>query len=124
MALTSRKFSGDQKLEACLVNDSAHVTQGATGEHVMKLQTALMMLDDAKIDQHEAASKYYGPSTAAAVLAYKTKRRIINSSYETKADNIVGKMTIAALDREMLRFEHQLREYNSCAGRRVHPTTR
>ncbi len=36
------------------------------------------------------------------MLAYKEKRHIINHSYQTQADNIVGKMTMAALDREML----------------------
>lgn len=43
----------------------------------------------------------YGPSTAAAVLSYKTNRQIINRSYQTKPDSIVGKMTIASLDAEM-----------------------
>ncbi|MCY2978476.1 MAG: hypothetical protein NTU79_07405 [Planctomycetota bacterium] len=41
-------------------------------------------------------------NTAAAVLAYKTKRKIINRDYQMTADNIVGKMTMASLDREML----------------------
>ena len=48
------------------------------------------------------ARAHYGPSTAAAVLAFKTRRNIINRAYQTKADNIVGRMTIAALDAEML----------------------
>ena len=39
------------------------------------------------------------------MLAYKQKRNIINRSYQTKADNIVGKMTMAALDKEMLEAE-------------------
>ena len=117
MALISRMFKGDKKLEACLISDPAHVTQGAAGEHVAKIQTALMILIAAKIDRGETAAKHYGPSTAAAVLDYKTKRRIVNFAYETKADNIVGKMTIASLDREMLQFERISREYNSCAGR-------
>jgi hypothetical protein len=34
-------------------------------------------------------------------LAFKKKRNIINPSYQSQADNIVGKMTIAALDREI-----------------------
>jgi len=124
MALISETFRGDKKLQACLLSDPAHVTQGASGEHVAKLQTALMMLDGAKIDQRETLKKNYGPSTAAAVLAYKTKRRIINLAYQTKADDIVGKMTIAALDREMLRFERSLRDFNSCAGKRTLSTPR
>lgn len=43
----------------------------------------------------------YGPTTAAAVQSYKDKRGIINFSYQKAADNIVGKMTIAALDQEL-----------------------
>ena len=57
------------------------------------------------IDADEVSTKTYGPSTAAGVLAYKKKRNIINFSYQTQADNIVGKMTIATLDREMLKVE-------------------
>lgn len=37
MALVSNLFRGDKKLEACLVNDAAHVTLGARGEHVAKI---------------------------------------------------------------------------------------
>jgi peptidoglycan hydrolase-like protein with peptidoglycan-binding domain len=124
MALTSRTFKGDNKLEACLVNDAAHITKGATGDHVGKIQNALMILDGAKIDPGEVAGKLYGSSTAAAVLAYKTKRKIINFTYQSKADDIVGKMTIATLDREMLHFERATREVNSCSGKRDHPTFR
>jgi hypothetical protein len=35
------------------------------------------------------------------VLAYKRKRHIINPSYQTAPDNIVGIKTIAAMDREL-----------------------
>ncbi len=41
------------------------------------------------------------------MLAYKRKRNIINFSYQTQADNIVGKMTIAALDKEIFEKEQQ-----------------
>jgi hypothetical protein len=57
------------------------------------------------IDISELHEGRYGPSTAAAVLAFKRKRQIINYSYQTKADDIVGKMTIAAMDRELLTLE-------------------
>jgi hypothetical protein len=99
--LQSLLFRGDPKLEAAAVSDSAHIVQGARGDHVGKIQLALISIDNASI----AADGVYGPATAAAVLAYKTKRGIINLSYQTQADNIVGKMTIAALDREMLDLE-------------------
>jgi peptidoglycan hydrolase-like protein with peptidoglycan-binding domain len=98
MTLQSQLFRGDPKLEAAAVSDAAHILPGATGPHVGKIQQALIQLDGAAIAQ----DSIYGPTTAAAVLAYKQKRNIVNRSYQTKADNIVGKMTIAALDREML----------------------
>jgi hypothetical protein len=105
MPLRSRLFKDDQKLQKCLLLDVAHVTPGSVGEHVRKLQTALALLDDARIERPELTSSRYGRSTAAAVLQYKQRRRIINRSYQTQADNIVGKMTIASLDSELIAME-------------------
>jgi hypothetical protein len=105
MGLQSRFFRGDPKLEAAAVSDPAHVMLGASGPHVQKIQTALMLLDGASISADEVQRTFYGTSTAAAVLAYKQKRNIINRSYQTQADNIVGKMTMASLDSEMLKRE-------------------
>ena len=124
MALVSRAFSGDPKLEACLVSDPAHITPGAAGAHVAKIQNALMLVGGARIAEAEIMAKQYGPSTAAAVLAFKTARKIINYAYQNRPDNIVGKMTIAALDQEMSRFERSLRELNSCAGKPSSPPLR
>ena len=97
MPLSSRLFQGDAALEAAANNDSAHVTPGARGPHVEKIQTALNILDSAGL----GVDGGYGPATATAVLNYKTKRNIINRSYQTSADNIVGTMTMAKLDEEM-----------------------
>jgi hypothetical protein len=105
MALQSQLFQGDPKLQACLVNDAAHVTPGAKGDHVSKIQMALLTLEDVSLDPMELSTQQYGSSTANAVLTYKTTRNIINYSYQTQADNIVGKMTIASLDREMFAQE-------------------
>lgn len=106
MGLQSDSFRGDPRLEACLVNDSAHITKGTVGDFVSKVQAALLTLDDGMdIDQGEIDNCTYGPSTAAAVLDFKRKRNIINLSYQKQADDIVGKMTIAALDAEMLKKE-------------------
>lgn len=106
MPLQSSLLRSDRHLIACLQLDSAHVTPGATGEHVAKIQTAVSRIDGYSIASTEIWQQRYGPSTAAAVLAYKRKRKIINRNYQTQADNIVGKMTIAALDADMLRVEH------------------
>jgi hypothetical protein len=105
--LQSELFRDDTALQACLVKDTAHVVKGARGSHVEKIQTALAILEGALIDSDELSGSFYGPSTAAAVLAYKRKREIINRTYQQRADDIVGKMTIAALDREIFQGEQR-----------------
>jgi hypothetical protein len=117
MPLISRCFRDDKKLQDCQIMDSAHILTGAVGEHVAKIQRAIVLMDNAKIDVEELNDMRYGPSTANAVLNYKKKRRIINPAYQTQADNIVGKMTITALDAEMLQLEMLARLPNSCAGK-------
>jgi peptidoglycan hydrolase-like protein with peptidoglycan-binding domain len=120
MPLKSETFAGDERLEACLVKDSAHLTPGVRGEFVAKVQAALIYLDNLTIDEQELDTQTYGPSTAAAVLAFKKKRKIINHSYQTTEDNIVGKMTIKALDDELVQAEARpvdLSVSPYCAGR-------
>lgn len=114
MPLNSRLFRSDPALEACLIRDSAHIQPGAVGEHVAKIQTALDFLDHAQIGGDEVRAQQYGHSTADAVLAYKRKRQIVNFTYQTQADNIVGKMTIAALDQEMVFLENRSRRHPGC----------
>ena len=97
MGLSSQLFQSDPKLEAAAISDPAHIVPGDRGDHVRKIQMALIQLDGAKI----ATDGMYGPGTAAAVLAYKTKRGIINRAYQSQPDNIVGKMTIAVMDAEL-----------------------
>ena len=105
MPLKSELFRDDAKLEACAVSNQAHVTPGAAGAHVSKIQTALVRLNQAVIDGTEVERQRYGSSTATAVLRYQQERGIINRSYQTQADNIVGIMTIARLDSDMLEWE-------------------
>lgn len=97
MALKSQLFRGDAKLEAAAVSHPAHIAPGARGDHVRKIQRALNLLENAGLDP----DGIYGQRTADAVLSYKQKREIINRSYESQADNIVGIMTMAALDAEV-----------------------
>lgn len=105
MPLRSRLFFGNAALEACLVSDPAHLTPGTVGEHVQLVQRALCYLGEGDIAGKEYREGTYGTTTAAAVLRFKQKRAIINPSYQTKADNIVGKMTIRRLDDEMCAFQ-------------------
>lgn len=105
MPLVSRLFRGDKRLAACQVNDADHVLLGTKGDFVSKIQLALAELDDANISTDEILRQVYGKSTAKSVLNFKVKRQVINRSYQTKADDIVGKMTITQLDAEMARLE-------------------
>lgn len=102
MPLQSKLLSGDPKLEACLVSDPAHVTPGSRGDHVKKIQIALNQLSNAGLDE----DGIYGPATSKAVTDYKNhpSRRILQP-YQTTADEIVGKRTIASLDSELLAKE-------------------
>ncbi|WP_147385597.1 peptidoglycan-binding domain-containing protein [Oleomonas cavernae] len=102
-------FASDRRLQACLVDHAAHVTPGCEGFFVALVQYALVLLDGARIDGREMQAMTYGPTTARAVLTYKTRRNIVNHSYQQSADDIVGKMTIAALDREMATYERMAR---------------
>ncbi len=97
MALRSTLFAGDAKLLAAATSDPAHILSGAQGPHVSKIQQALNTLDKAGL----ILDGKFGPRTAAAVLAYKRARQIINRSYQSAPDAIVGKMTVAAMDAEL-----------------------
>lgn len=99
--LVSRLMSGCVELQKCATQDSAHVLEGASGDHVARIQRALVVIDVADIDEAEIRARHFGPTTSREVLKYKTRRNIVNPSYQTRPDAIVGKMTIASLDREM-----------------------
>jgi peptidoglycan hydrolase-like protein with peptidoglycan-binding domain len=101
MPLSSNLFKNNHRLQSCAVSDSAHVTPGSAGDFVHLIQLALEDLDGLTIDPAELAASRYGPSTAAAVLAFKKKRKIVNHAYQSTEDDIVGKMTIAAMDKEL-----------------------
>lgn len=124
--LTSSLFRTDQRLIACQKSHQAHVTPGATGEHVRKIQLALYVLDNLQVDPEEIRLRSYGSSTANAVLRYKERRAIINRSYQSKPDNIVGIMTITALDQELAAWQLRNKKSGSCSagGMRLGPRAR
>jgi hypothetical protein len=104
--LISDLFRGDSKLEGALTVDAKHITRGAAGPHVSKIQSALILL----LDPPPLIIAYgsYDATTAAAVLRYKTERAIINFAYQTIPDDIVGKMTMRSLDNEMVALEAEV----------------
>lgn len=103
--LISKFLSPNKRLQACSEQDQAHVQSGDRGDFVELIQQALAVIDHLAISESERAEGFYGPSTAAAVLDFKTDRQIINRAYQTQPDNIVGKMTIKSLDDEMFALE-------------------
>jgi hypothetical protein len=107
MALVSIWFRSNTRLQECLTSDSAHVQKGDQGYHVALIQSAILMLDNTEISADEQNQSLYGRSTANAVRGYKSKRQIINFSYQSTADDIVGRMTIQSLDKEMLARERR-----------------
>jgi hypothetical protein len=118
-ALQSRAFRNIRRLQSCLTEDASHIPLGSKGDHVLRIQQALTVLGEVPYMlwpqfESETRAKNYGIATAKAVLGYKTKRKIINRSYQSSPDNIVGKMTIAALDRDMIYYEraHALKNFS------------
>ena len=105
MALKSSLFAGDARVEAIAVSDASNVKYGDRGPHVAKIQHALNLIEEAGLEEDGV----YGARTQQAVLDYKRARSIINFAYQTQADAIVGKMTIAALDDELWKQEQQSR---------------
>jgi len=105
MPLLSKLFRGDTRLEACLINDSAHITPGTKGPFVNKIQRAIAQLGGDIVSQNEVDSQTYGPSTTSSVLNFKRQNKIVNFIYQSTADNIVGKMTIAFLDSRLSQLD-------------------
>ncbi len=114
MGLKSLLFTSpvpDPRLEACLVDDAAHIAPGAHGDPVAKIQIALNQLS-AGPDRENfnlEVDGSYGAATAAAVKVYKDapSRRILGPE-QLSADNIVGKRTIKSLDDELDVLENEL----------------
>jgi peptidoglycan hydrolase-like protein with peptidoglycan-binding domain len=103
--LRSKLLSGNQRLIQCETQDAAHVKLGDRGDYVSLIQRALQQIEGSRIADSELKNGIYSTTTAAAVLAYKTKRNIVNTAYQTRPDDIVGKMTIRSLDTEMQALE-------------------
>ena len=107
--LKSKLFRDDNRLQRCLVDNTAHVTLHSSGDFVSKIQEALVILDNAVLTGDDVSTQRYEQSTADAVLAYKSGvRDIVNHSYQQTADNIVGIMTIKQMDKEMAELEPQM----------------
>lgn len=116
--LQSKTFTRDLKVRArlqrCADSDPDHIFQGhdPKGDHVSAIHAALVALvPNHGISSSELENGVYGPTTASAVLKFKSTPalngtgKMILYAGQTKPDSIVGKQTIAALDAQLAKAE-------------------
>jgi len=93
------------RLNACLAFDAAHIQPGQKGDHVKVIQQALNTIrkrrpDIAMIEINDAPGTW-GDDTTNAVIRYKSFNHIIRTLQ--KLDPIVGRMTLTQLDNDLLK---------------------
>ncbi len=104
MSLISKSLRSDQRLQAAATSDPSHILKNARGDHVSKIQRALLQLfESADITRTELSETHFGETTEKTVKAFKSQKgkEIINHSYQISPDAIVGKMTLAELDKQI-----------------------
>jgi hypothetical protein len=120
-ALKSLEFKNSARLNECAKSNNRNIKTGDSGEHVKLIHDALIkippftfptsavlvfdgLIGTRKLNgfAKEYAMSSYGPYTARAVLKYKTHYKIINRTYQSAPDDIVGIMTIKHMDMALL----------------------
>ena len=104
--LISDEFKDDRALEDCATIPRKHLEVGShPGRHILKVQLAIERLrpNGPMIDPAEKRDMRYGSTTAKAVLNYKATHvpPIINKTYQSTPDEIVGQGTIKAMDADL-----------------------
>jgi hypothetical protein len=100
------KFLLNEKLKACLVNDDDHVGQtfSPKGPHVVLIKEALNAFAKRKGFDLIDETDVYDKTTADFVRTFKELHRPPILNFQGKIDDIVGKKTVAALDKELPRL--------------------
>jgi peptidoglycan hydrolase-like protein with peptidoglycan-binding domain len=102
--LTNQPTPIQDKLNACLAADSAHIKPGQKGDHVAVIQKALNTIrlrkPDLGLPEIKDSEGDFGSDTRTAVLTYKTKNAIKRSGQPL--DPIVGRMTLTRLDDDLM----------------------
>jgi hypothetical protein len=105
--LTNHGKHLQDRLNACLAEDRAHIVPGERGDHVRIIQAAMETIRTRQpglnLPKITDAAGHYGPTTAAAVLKYKGINGIIRRGQPL--DAIVGRMTLTRIDDELLNTE-------------------
>src|SRR6266496_615088 len=109
MTVESKLFTSNpqvrERLNKALRSDPDHILPNSSGDHVAAIQKALSLLGRVKIADSELERKFYGPSTANAVAAFKRSCTPPLLNYKNEIDDIAGKKTTQELDRQMKEFE-------------------
>ncbi len=99
------EFEDNAKLKACAVNDLDHIGEvyAPRGPWVLLIKKALNTWAKKQIPPvpQVPVNDLFGRETGDLVALYKVKHRPKILNYEGKIDRIVGKKTVAALDREL-----------------------
>jgi hypothetical protein len=105
MALES-KFLLNQKLKDCLVNDRDHVGRffSPKGPHVVLIKEALNAFAKRRGFDLIPETDVYDQTTADLVRTFKELHSPPILNFEGKIDDIVGKKTVDALDKELPRL--------------------
>jgi hypothetical protein len=103
--LTNHPPAIQERLNACLRSDAAHIAPGQKGgEHVTAIQKALSTIrrrmPGLGLPEIKDRAGEYGPDTTAAARRYKSINGIIRSGQPL--DAIVGRMTLTRLDDELV----------------------
>jgi len=92
-----------QRLAACLASDPQHITPGQRGEHVKAIQNALTAIRKLRpklmLPDNSDPPGTFGPSTVRVVHQYKSANGIARPGQPL--DDIVGRMTITAIDNDL-----------------------
>jgi hypothetical protein len=93
-----------ERLNACLASDPAHIQPRDHGDHVKVIQTALNIVrrrnPDIGLIEIKDPPGTWGDDTTNAVVVFKAFHSIIRTGQ--KLDPIVGRMTITQLDEDLL----------------------
>jgi hypothetical protein len=99
------EFEDSTKLKACAVDDSEHVGEQFTpqGPWVVLIKKALNTWAAKQVPPvpQVPMNDRFGRETGDLVALYKTRQRPPILNYAGKIDRIVGKKTVAALDKEL-----------------------
>jgi Domain of unknown function (DUF4157) len=100
--LQSPRFAGDPILES-VFDDEHHIKQTETGDHVAKIQQALLDLDPSCLPEH-GVDGIYGSETSSAAQKFQIQNNL------TPALGNIGPKTMSELDRRFQTEQEQLPE--------------